>query len=342
MVGGEARLYGKARAFGNSQISDKACLHGCASIGGEALVYGEAEIGGEVEVSGWAAIFGEAFLCGSRKIEYGEYYKNNLKWEVKSKTVSTAEESWSLIHQQGYEDSVWSVADDSKLHRKIIHLLLERFPPKKLKILFPGCGSGIEIQNTIFDYLEARIDRIVCTDFSDVIKIAKERQEQLKNQNKIEYLASNSSTLSHTVLDTKLYDTIIAINSVLSENDRENRAILQSCSDVMDSEGIFIGLFPTPFCALEIGMLEGNINRLKSVDLEKSSVYDASQKMNQTFYTPLRLKRLFKEVGLEIEIIEIFICDTENMVSKSRKHYGIEDEDIFVYEYFIVAKKSRG
>jgi hypothetical protein len=253
------------------------------------------------------------------------------KWIIKNNGVLSDEERmgyWEKTHSLNSYESVWSMTDDQDVRNKIENEIKQ--VPIRSKILIPGCGSRVSLQNQIAEsFYDNQV--ICCTDYPKVIDVARSKI----NHNKIIYLARNSTDLGFH----KEWDIVVNINAVLSENDEENRAILKSTFNALDQGGFFIGMFPTILASVDIAYLEKDRNRLRFINLNNSSFFESKQGIWQIFYTPLRLKYILKEAGYELKKMELFFCDSEYFIKHSKDYYGIDDPDIFVYELFVLAIK---
>jgi Methyltransferase domain. len=255
------------------------------------------------------------------------------KWlldsEKKLLEICYEESKWDQIHNSGY--LIWSVSSDTKLQKKII------FELKNIshnKILILGCGSNVSLQNKICEQIQD-IKEVVCTDFHTPIQIAKKQ----KNNDKIIYIAMDSRNL---ILEDE-FDVVISVNSILSPIDIDNRKMIHSCYRALKSEGVMLGLFPTILCKIETESIERKFNRLKRKLLQNKTYEDLIEKMtlgDQLFYSPLFLRRIFIEKHFQIKNFEIFFFDSDEAKAQTKKYYVITDEDILIYEFFLVANKS--
>ncbi|GAB2198502.1 class I SAM-dependent methyltransferase [Sessilibacter sp. MAH4] len=252
------------------------------------------------------------------------------KWLIENEGKLTdiqRESYWKNTHLNENYETVWSMTDDHKVREKLIREI-EIF--ENSKILIPGCGSRVTLQNQIAMMVD-EVEEILCTDFADVIDKAKLNDNHIK----IKYDVRNSQKLGFR----DEWDIIIVVNSILSENDEENRNILESCFESLKPGGFLVGMFPTIFATLDMGYLEENSEFLNRVDAVKSSYREDKQGLWQIFYTPLRLRRIMLESGFDLKKMEIFFCDSEYFIEHSREYYGIQDPDMVIYELFISAQK---
>ncbi len=266
-----------------------------------------------------------------------------MKWLIEKEdapSFSETEKKWEEIHNNGYH--VWSMSADKTVQQKIID---ELRPLPHEKILIVGCGSVTDLQNVLCQTLEG-IVQIVCIDFKNVAALA----EKKENHPKIRYEAADAGALSYC----GQFDIVINVNSILSESDMENRKILASCYDSLQTGGHLIGFFPTITCYMEITALEKRYNRLKRMFAKKSEgahddpfethdahdLLDIMKEYGQLYYTPLYLRMLPKEPGFDIGRMELFFCDSDLFKKQAKMKFGVLDPDILVYEYFVNAKKK--
>lgn len=250
-------------------------------------------------------------------------------WNIENAELTPIDRKkyWEDTHYNKNYKTVWSMTEDIGVRDKILYQLSLQKPLSK--ILIPGCGSKVLLQNDI----GAKYPKtsIVCSDYEKVIEVAK-HQDNVKN---IEYMALDSANIG--MQDE--FDVVVIVNSILSDSHKENIAILNSCFQSLKPGGKLIGFFPTVFAIIDIASIENNHDRMKLVTLEKSSFYEEKQKIRQVFYTPLRLRHILKEVGFIRDVVEVFFCDSEYFTRHSNKYYGIKNSDTPIYEHFVVVHK---
>lgn len=264
----------------------------------------------------------------------GQIKKMKRKWLINPKEKMSErerEEYWTREHgNDEFNDNVWGINDDKRFLSKIT-AELNGFPRRK-SILIPGCGSRNELQNHLAENASG-VERIVCCDFEKIVEIprAKNRSE------KISYEAKNSTRLGYE----GEFDIVLVVNSLISESDEENRDIVRSCSAALAADGVFVAIVPTINAAVEIATLDKSKKQwLEFIDAEKFSIYEPNQKLWQTFYPPIMLRRILRETGLKTAKMEVMFFDSPEMLEKSKRHYGIEEEDVVIYELFVVAQKA--
>jgi SAM-dependent methyltransferase len=264
------------------------------------------------------------------------------KWLIPNFPKNTSH-SWNEDHQQ-YPDRVFSLTVDPTLCKTLIADLPNL---AGANVLIPGCGSEVSLQAAILE-LCPNIGRVVSTDFSQqaIAKSSSRWQSRLHSINgsnaaKFEFLEADSTRLTKDRPEWEgKFDCVLVVNSVLSDLDAHNRQMLAEFNRVLKPGGKLYGFFPTVFCGVEIDILTlGQNERLENgeIDLIGSTLYERKQDCHQIFYMPLRLKRIFREVGFNRSNFEIFFCESEYFNSKDI--YGIDDPDICIWEFLVRLQK---
>ena len=97
------------------------------------------------------------------------------KWEIEHDSIlsdSDRQRYWEHTHAIENYETVWSLTDDIEVRDKIIDELSNL---KNIsKILIPGCGSKVLLQNDIAKRFPQSL--IICSDYQGVIDVAKKRQ----------------------------------------------------------------------------------------------------------------------------------------------------------------------
>jgi SAM-dependent methyltransferase len=183
------------------------------------------------------------------------------------------QELWGHQHMSGYVENVWSVTQDRAIRAKLILKIegLYQFS----RILIPGCGSEVHLQNDLARRLP-NVERIICTDYTDVVDLAREKESNPL----VTYESRDSTNLGWE----GYWDVVVPVNSVLSASDTENRQILRSCYTSLRPGGALVGYFPTIFAAFDIQSIDPSILP-GSIDVHKCLFYEESQQMYQIFYT---------------------------------------------------------
>lgn len=255
------------------------------------------------------------------------------KWPIPETGRASDEERrfyWQELYASRSNDEVvFSMTADKEVQRCIFDALDLSRP---MDVLIPGCGSAVDLQVAMIDGLHKEC-KIVCTDFASA---AIERARANFRHPRLTYHCWDTSNVDQL----GLFDAIVIVNSILSDSDQENRRMIRSCARALRSDGVFVGLFPTVYCGLEIATLENNPEKFAKIDLGTSTIHDRIQGVRQIFYTPLHLKRILREAGLRLAQMSIFFCDTEHFIEQGKRLYKIFDEDLSTYELYVVAFKS--
>ncbi|MFD6163276.1 class I SAM-dependent methyltransferase [Nocardia sp. NPDC060256] len=253
------------------------------------------------------------------------------KWLIDEAAAMSAAERhrhWREVYAGERRDQVFSMTEDPGVQDRILDALATR---GSLRVLVPGCGAATHLPQALAERLPADSE-IVCTDF---VAEAIEQAEATFSHPRVSYRRHN--TIDVAALGN--FDAVVIVNSILSDSDRENRAMLRACADTLRQGGRLVGFFPTIYCALEIATLERHPGKLANIDLPTSTCFEEEQGVRQVFYTPLHLRRVMREAGLAVHRMELFFCDSDHFAGQGRRLYQIFDEDLVPYEFFVVADR---
>jgi SAM-dependent methyltransferase len=235
---------------------------------------------------------------------------------------------WESIHgDEGYENVI-SLTDDPAVCERIERALEES---RAKRILVPGCGSRTGLQEWLVGRLP-QIEALVCTDFPAVVALGRERFSHPS----VEFQAADSGDLPWR----EAFDAAVVVNSILSESDRENRRVLSAIRRALRPDGVLVGFFPTVFATLDIATISHDPRRHADLDLERSMKYEPAQEAFQIFYTPLRLRLILREAGFDVSSMEIYFLDSDHIRSQPGEwnDFSVEDEDLVIYELYVVAR----
>ncbi len=133
-------------------------------------------------------------------------------------------------------------------------------------------------------------------------------------------------------------DCVITVNSVLSDLDDENRALLRRFREALPAGGLLAGFFPTIFTPLELGYLQPDRRMLAQVNLEECRFAEEKQGVTQIFYSPLRLRAVLREAGFELQRMEVVFFDSPELADHARTYYGLgDDPDVMAWDLFVEA-----
>jgi len=254
-----------------------------------------------------------------------------MKWAIPERSQRSIEQSaayWEKIHQKERYNNVLSLTDDPGVCDRIAGTLRDH---KAKEILVPGAGSRTGLQERLVAELP-QLQRLVCSDFPGVIALG----EKNFSHPLVDYRAADSTSLPWSAE----FDAAIVVNSILSDSDRENRQMLASIRETLRPEGVLVGFFPTVFASFEIASVSNDHERQATVDLERSTKYEPAQDDHQIFYTPLRLRMILREAGFEIASMEVYFLDSDYFRAEENEwnEFTIEDEDLVLYEHYVVAR----
>jgi SAM-dependent methyltransferase len=251
------------------------------------------------------------------------------KWliEANGDPRTDLQRAWEQEHlERGYE-TTFSVGEDMGVTSGVVDAVLGAH--RHRDILIAGCGSRTELQQHLVGRAPADV-AVVATDFAAVISRAEERFSHPR--------------LSYVSLEDakgwrQRFDVAVAVNVLLMERDLENRALLREWATMLKEGGTLVALLPALFCGLELAMLSGRDDLRACLDLEGSSWREKRQNTRQVEYSPLRLRRILAEAGLRLDDLRIVFLAGPSSRRQGRTHYGLEDEDLLVYEQLVVATR---
>ena len=257
------------------------------------------------------------------------------KWLITKPKLTGAQRKavWEERHASGYSN-VYSMTDDPELRARIVSELSAL--PAHADILVPGCGSKGLLEKDIAAKVPG-CRHVLCTDFAKVAAIPAEN-----NRNPvIEYKGLDSAKLGLK----EQFDAIVIVNSVLSDNDAENRKIIASCYDALKPGGRLIGFFPTIFWSLDLALTSKSPEWRQyyedHVDLDTFSEGEKESPDAQIFYSPLLLNLILKEAGFEKRRQENYFLDSDFFTKQGKEMYDIDDPDLAAYELFVTAEKPK-
>ncbi len=256
-----------------------------------------------------------------------------MKWLIDRsdlRTKSETEAYWSNVYDNHDYENVWSVTNDPVFNNYVVQKLTSLNISGSLAI--PGCGSKSILENTIAEKCP-QITEIIGTDFQRVIAHAAKNSLNPK----INYKAIDTENLPQE--HKNYFSAGVVVNSILSDSDAENRKMIQAIFESLKPGGYLLGFFPTVFASVDLAYLEKTRDRLDLVNIQNSTIYEPKQNATQIFYTPLRLRSILKNTGYDIVSFEIYFCDSEHFIAESKDHYSLEDEDLVIYEHFVICQK---
>lgn len=258
--------------------------------------------------------------------------RNLRKWVIKAASTlpeDEVERLWVSEHKNADYKNVWSPTEEPQF----IKTVLSKLSANTRKVLVPGCGSRAILEAALSK--RRNISAVVCTDFLGVVEVA--RRNLNTPTRKIKYLGINSERMGFN----SSFDAVIAINSYVSGSDVANRKAIHESARALKRGGVFIGLFPCLDCFIEVGRLSAQ-HREKMERLvcqANSSIFEGTPWGRQIIYSPLHLRRILIEVGLELTGVEIQFFGSKRAIRRARKVFGFGGGDLMVYELLVTAQK---
>jgi SAM-dependent methyltransferase len=261
-----------------------------------------------------------------------------MKWlippvELRGQYPLDARDYWDLRHGLLQYENVYSVTEDPGLRAKLVEMLRAVISPLvPSKVLVPGCGSRALLEQDLVESFPRT--SVLATDYPGVAAAAAARLCHPR----VEFAGGDTRGLGWQ----SEFDAAVVINSVLSDCDHENRAMLQSIHAALKPNGLLVGLFPTIFAPADIGFCEERERwRLELVDLPQSRYcFDEYASATHILYTPLRLRVIFSEIGFAALRMEIFFCESPRLRNEAFRVYGLEGEDVVLYELLVTSRKA--
>jgi SAM-dependent methyltransferase len=232
---------------------------------------------------------------------------------------------WRGVHEAGYE-SVFSVTQDSALLAQIIEIVVRK---KSAEVLIPGCGTFTHLQEALLGLGGSPVSSLVCTDFEHVTSLVRPRLQS----SIVQFLGCQTQDLPFACK----FDTAIVVNSIVSANDELNRLTIKRIVSALKPGGRLIALFPTVFDDIDLTSL-GHENQ-PVIDVPRNLIFESTQGVWQLAYSPLRLRLILKEAGLEVSEMRVVFLDSDDMLRRTREYYGIKDSDLPIWELLVEATK---
>jgi len=251
------------------------------------------------------------------------------RWQIPDPvfpSLTADEDYWTQEHQDHSYQNTWSMLADKGV-RDRIRLELRNIGARK--VLIPGCGTSGTLEVDLAG--DAMIEAVVCTDFRGVIDVVAGRVDHPK----VQYEACDSARLPWK----QTFDAVVVVNSILSNLDAENYEIVAACFESLRLGGYLMGYFPTILCAAETDYLVPELEFGRLISLPENRFFEKAMGVQQLFYSPLRLRRMFRRVGFEFKSMYVEFLDSEYFTQHSREYYGLDDPDLCVYEFFVIAQR---
>ncbi|MFB2917124.1 MULTISPECIES: class I SAM-dependent methyltransferase [Aerosakkonema] len=280
---------------------------------------------------------------------------NERKWLIPpypsaSESLKDEKGIWNIVHQN-YSKHIYSLTEDPQICENLINPS-NQSPDFKIpnspdiQIVIPGCGSEIRLQKSLLT-LCPQIGQVYCTDFSETaIELAQNNWQEtngdtrLKNQQLI-FQVADSTKLTEEYPDWKeKFDYVLVVNSVLSAEDDKNRQMIGEFYKVLKPGGRLYGFFPTIFCDLEIAyLIQSKAHWLTDGQLDLARSARSDGMWSQIYYTPLRLNRIFKEVGFKRLSFEVVFDDSDIATANLKEILEVDDPDIYNWEFLVRLEK---
>jgi hypothetical protein len=235
-------------------------------------------------------------------------------------------EYWEGEHRDNDYADVFSISQDEVVIAPCLDVVRRR---GARSVMVVGCGSNVALQQAVADRAPG-VQRVTCVDFPGVVQVAAARTDDPR----IEYVGADVGRDGCGVTA----DVALSINSVLSDSDAENRAILRSIRAALPEGGALAGTFPTILTVVDLGWLQPGHALLDQVDMAENRFTERIQGLTQIFYTPVRLRMVMAEAGLRVDRMAVLFLDSPALADQARGYYGLgDDPDIVAWELFVEA-----
>ena len=251
------------------------------------------------------------------------------KWPISGGDGMSQDERrayWESEHADHDYEGVFSISQDEGVIGPCIDAITRR---GCRRVIVAGCGSNVALQQAIAERVP-QVESVTGVDFPRVVEVAARRTDDPR----IGYVGADIAVDGCGVSG----DCVITINSVLSDLDQENRALLRRFREALPEGGLLAGFFATIFTPLEFGYLQPDRRMLDQVNLEECRFAEEQQGITQIFYTPLRLRAVLREAGFGLTRMEVVFFDSPELAHHARTYYRLgDDPDVMAWELFVEA-----
>lgn len=230
---------------------------------------------------------------------------------------------WDETHKNsGYNNKIFSLLDSTLVLNKFKSelKLLQNDSIEIIKVLIPGCGSNVNLQICCKEVFGDRVE-IYALDWSkEAIALSKAKTDKLGMD--VVYLNQSYYDLS---FEESFFDIIIVSNAIVSEYNENNIKAIVNLTNLLKTNGRFLGLFPSPFNMLDYALTNSDAKHWLTdgtVNILERRIYEF-QYCRQRFFSPLELHLLFKDLKYVVEKFEFFFYDDENFAHQISSLYNI-------------------
>jgi len=233
---------------------------------------------------------------------------------------------WESEHADHDYEGVFSISQDEGVIGPCVDAITRAGCHR---VIVAGCGSNVALQQAIAERVP-QLESVTGVDFPGVVEVAARRTDDPR----IGYVGADIAVDGCGVSG----DCVVTINSVLSDVDDENRALLRRFREALPAGGLLAGFFPTIFTPVELGYLQPDRRMLDQVNLEECRFSEEKQGLTQIFYSPLRLRAVLREAGFRLERMEVVFFDSPELADHARDYYRLgDDPDVLAWELFVEA-----
>ena len=203
---------------------------------------------------------------------------------------------WAGVFETGYEKLVFSVSDHRVVRESLCRLARKH---ACRSVIIVGCGLNHSLADALLQHCRS-IKHVICTDYPDVIKLAG---------------AHANGAVTHVAWDMTTdflgarVDCVIAVNSIVSSEDRLNRLRLEKIRNAIRPGGHFLGVFPTVMVDVELDALGRGLDSV--YDVRRNAVLERKQNAWQVQYGPILLRQIVRSIFRSEPAIELIFIDPD-------------------------------
>ncbi len=245
--------------------------------------------------------------------------------------LETEKRNWDQDYRQNENNNVLDLTGDTMVQEKI----LTQLNRETRRIYIAGCGARTHLQKAILSSFPSA--DIVCGDISrHALKLAMSSL----TDSRVEYRLEDSTRLS---FKDDCFEVVIVVNSVLSLDAISRKMLSEFHRILIPETGKLVGCFPTVNCGFELIHLSPALSYMLtdgSINYAKNSVWEHHQAVEQTFYSPIRLKNVINESGFKKMEMSYIFLDSDYFYKQYDDLYkGLfnKKNGLCIYENFVVA-----
>jgi len=231
-------------------------------------------------------------------------------------------EDWKYFADK-YEEKMISLSSIPERQKQVAEAI------KPGKILNIGCGCITKLN----EFLVERGNVVVATDFCK--PMLEEAKARFDHENLIHIFADSNNL----PFNNESFDSVIAVNSILTENREEVDKIIKEVYRVLKTNGKFVAFL----CSYEANKELVNNLGIKNIFLDekefKVGVEKEWEKIFQCFHSPETIERLMKIIPFSKFKYEKIINNTTKEIEMIKSVHKVDTTNCPIYSYLLIAEK---